>query len=115
MLVLAVLGNNPERRAVKGAGSHVTDTGAKESFSKFVTGFAREGHGQYLVGADLLVRDAALNAQGQDVSLTGTGRGANEQTPTRRHHGFALLRRESDEQVVGKRRFFHSHPDATGR
>jgi hypothetical protein len=78
VLVLAVLGDDAECHAVKRSGAHVADARAEESFSKLVARFARERHCQYLVGTDLLVRDAPLDPQRQDVGLTRTGGRSNE-------------------------------------
>ena len=97
MVVLAILGDEIQRGAVEGAGTHVADARAKESLTQFVTGLAGEGHGQDLIGRDLFVGHAALNSQGQDVGLSRSGRGANQKSARRRHDRLALFGREPDQ------------------
>jgi hypothetical protein len=100
VMILAVLRDDIEGRPVKGAGPNVAHPGAKESLAKLVSRFSGEGHGQYLVGRDLVISHSSLDAQSQDVGLSGPGGRSNEVAPGGRHDGLALLGGEPDQQVV---------------
>ena len=102
MVVLAVLGHEVERGAVEGARAHVAHARAKESTAQLVPRLAREGHRQDVVGGDLAVGHAALNAQRQDVRLARTRRRAHEVSSSGGHHRVALLGGEPDQEAVGE-------------
>jgi len=114
VVILAILGHDVECHLVKGAGTHVTYPGPKESFAKFVAGLAGEGHCEDLIGTDFVVGNPTLNAQSEDVGLAGTGGRANEQAPRGGHDGLALFGCQPDEQVARKGGLVHGHYDATG-
>jgi hypothetical protein len=83
MAIFAVLCHNIECGPVKRASAYIAHAGAKESATKFVTGLASEGHRKNLIGRDVVVRDSALNPQGQDVRFARAGGRSHEMAARR--------------------------------
>jgi hypothetical protein len=101
-MVLAVTRNDCKRGAVKGSCSNVANAGFKESPTKFISGLAREGHRENLIGRYLALEDSSLNSQGQDVSFSRSGGGADHETPGVAIDGFALFGRQPYEHLFRK-------------
>src|ERR1019366_5582211 len=100
VMILAVLVDERQRRAVERTGADVPDTRAEQPLAQFVARLAREGHREDLVGRDLLLTDAALDPQRQDVGLARSGGRAYEQSTRGRHHRLTLLGRQAHEERV---------------
>ena len=114
VIVFAKLRHNFQRRAVKSPRLNVADSGLVQTLTKFVAGFAGESHRQHVFGFNLSLRHTALNTQGENVGLAGTGTGLHQEATRGRGDGFALLGGEALELGVGEGGTVHNHATLQG-
>ena len=72
-MVLAILIDQRQRRAVKRPCPEISNTGSSQTTTKFVARFSRKGHREHLVRLQFAARNSPLNSKGQDVRFSRAG------------------------------------------